>query len=173
MFQACTNQGFQSLVCNSKTNNEFLYYDVNQKGELKKKHPVALFLKISPSEVKSILVSVPSFNEQCLISEVLSESDSQIQSIENLIKKKRDIKKGTMQYLVSGKVRLPGFVDDWGSENLSTLCKTFTGLTGFAYGDTIKHYQESNIQITFHSFRTKILMGYLLTITPHFLFPMT
>ena len=56
------------------------------------------------------------FNEQCLISEVLSESDSQIQSIENLIKKKRDIKKGTMQYLVSGKVRLPGFVDDWGQE---------------------------------------------------------
>ena len=110
MFQH-TNQGFQSLVCNSKTNNEFLYYLMStKKGELEEKASGSTFLEISPSEVKSILVSVPSFNEQCLISEVLSESDSQIQSIENLIKKKRDIKKGTMQYLSPEKFGYQGLL---------------------------------------------------------------
>ncbi len=76
--------------------------------------------------------------EQDSIAEALSDSDSQIQVLEKLITKKRDIKQGTMQELLTGKTRLPGFSGEWRSKELSDLCRTFTGLTGFAYGDTIK-----------------------------------
>ena len=59
---ACKSR-FQSLVCNSKMNNEFLYYLMStKKGELEEKASGSTFLEISPSEVKSILVSPVSMN---------------------------------------------------------------------------------------------------------------
>ncbi len=47
--------------------------------------------------------------EQNLIEQALSDTDKLIVSLENLIAKKRDIKTATMQQLLTGKKRLPGF----------------------------------------------------------------
>ena len=111
---ACTNQGFQSLVCNSKVNNEFLYYVMlTKRGELERRASGSTFLEINPSEVRSLLIALPIFSEQCVIAEALSDTDCQIQALEKLIAKKRDIKQGTMQELLTGKTRLPGFSGGW------------------------------------------------------------
>jgi type I restriction enzyme S subunit len=54
-------------------------------------------------------VAVPPFPEQEAIAVVLSDADALIESLEQLIAKKRRIKLGAMQELLTGKRRLPGF----------------------------------------------------------------
>lgn len=119
---ACTNQGFQSLVCNSRVNNEFLYYVMlTKRNELERKASGSTFLEISPSELKSVLIALPSFDEQWQIGKALSDADCQIRALENLIVKKRDIKLGTMQKLLLGKTRLQGFNGEWNIKELKQI----------------------------------------------------
>lgn len=63
--------------------------------------------------VRSIEFAVPQYDEQKAIADALSDTDELIASLEKLIEKKRDIKTATMQQLLTGKKRLPGFVGDW------------------------------------------------------------
>lgn len=55
----------------------------------------------------------PSKIEQEAIAEALSDADALIESLETLIAKKRAIKQGAMQDLLSGRKRLPGFSGEW------------------------------------------------------------
>lgn len=55
----------------------------------------------------------PTLSEQESIAEVLSNADALIESLEQLLTKKRRIKKGAMQELLTGKKRLPGFSGEW------------------------------------------------------------
>jgi type I restriction enzyme, S subunit len=47
--------------------------------------------------------------EQAVIAQVLSDADDLIESLDKLIEKKKNIKQGAMQELLTGKKRLPGF----------------------------------------------------------------
>jgi len=60
-------------------------------------------------KIKKLRFPVPSFPEQTAIAKVLSDTDSLISSLDELIAKKRDIKQATMQQLLTGRTRLPGF----------------------------------------------------------------
>ena len=51
--------------------------------------------------------------EQEAIAEALSDADALIESLEQLLTKKRQIKKGAMQDLLTGKKRLPSFKGEW------------------------------------------------------------
>ena len=51
----------------------------------------------------------PTKAEQEAIAEALSDADALIESLEQLIAKKRHLKQGAMQELLTGKKRLPGF----------------------------------------------------------------
>jgi len=60
--------------------------------------------------VNRMAVAVPASKlEQTAIAKTLSDVDNLITSLEKLIAKKRDIKTATMQQLLTGKTRLPGF----------------------------------------------------------------
>ncbi|WP_082520118.1 restriction endonuclease subunit S [Rhodanobacter sp. Root480] len=63
----------------------------------------------------------PTLAEQQAIAEALSDADALIESLEQLIAKKRQIKQGTMQALLTGKQRLPGFASDWVANSLGDL----------------------------------------------------
>ena len=51
--------------------------------------------------------------EQKAIAEALCDTDNLISSLEKLIDKKKKIKQGAMQQLLTGKKRLPGFSGEW------------------------------------------------------------
>lgn len=68
---------------------------------------------IRASELGTIHVPVPALAEQKAISEALSDVDTLIESLEQLLAKKRAIKQGAMQELLTGKRRLPGFSGEW------------------------------------------------------------
>ena len=55
----------------------------------------------------------PTLAEQEAIAGVLSDADTLIESLEQLLTKKRQIKKGSMQELLTGKTRLLGFSGEW------------------------------------------------------------
>ena len=59
--------------------------------------------------------------EQTAIAEALSDVDSLISSLQKLIEKKKSIKQGAMQELLTGKKRLPGFSGEWRTYKLGEL----------------------------------------------------
>jgi len=63
----------------------------------------------------------PTKAEQEAIAGALSDADALIESLERLIAKKRQIKQGTMQALLTGKKRLPGFNGEWKVKTLGEL----------------------------------------------------
>lgn len=64
-----------------------------------------------PAHLKRINIIIPpTKSEQTAIATVLSDTDALIESLEKLIAKKKTIKQGTMQQLLTGKKRLPGFM---------------------------------------------------------------
>lgn len=63
--------------------------------------------------ITSTNVAVPPKPEQEAIAEVLSDIDALIVNLEKLIAKKKAIKQGAMQELLTGKRRLPGFDGEW------------------------------------------------------------
>jgi type I restriction enzyme, S subunit len=62
-----------------------------------------------------------SFEEQSKIASALDDADSLLVSLEALIAKKRDIKQGAMQRLLTGRTRLPGFSEKWKRFRLDEL----------------------------------------------------
>lgn len=55
----------------------------------------------------------PTETEQRAIAQALSDVDELLATLDKLIAKKRDLKQATMQQLLTGETRLPGFSGDW------------------------------------------------------------
>ena len=69
----------------------------------------------------------PTRAEQEAIAEALSDADALIESLEQLLTKKRQIKKGAMQELLTGKKRLPGFSGEWEVKRLGAVATFHKG----------------------------------------------
>jgi type I restriction enzyme S subunit len=107
MNEGCTNQGFQSLIAKDNYNNEFLYYLIQTKKNLLLQNASgSTFLEISPNKLKQIEVIIPALKEQIRVAAILSDMDYEITTLENKLKKYREIKVGMMQNLLTGKIRL-------------------------------------------------------------------
>lgn len=78
---------------------------------------------LNKEKVAELLIAFPSKDEQKRIAEKLSDIDNLISTLEKQIAKKRDIKQGVMQELLSGKRRLKGFSKEWKSFNLMSGSK--------------------------------------------------
>lgn len=96
-----------------KTNPDFFeqYFGANHldKGLTKIAHEGGRahgLLNVTPSDFFSLKVSVPSYKEQTAIAQVLQAADKEIQLLKSKAEKLREQKKGLMQVLLTGKVRL-------------------------------------------------------------------
>ena len=72
----------------------------------------------------------PQIAEQRAIAKVLSDVDGLIDSLDALIAKKRAIKQATMQQLLTGKTRLPGFSGAWEKTKMRHIGSIYGGLSG-------------------------------------------
>lgn len=70
---------------------------------------------------------LPNSEEQTAIATALSDVDSLISALTKKIEKKKAIKQGLMQQLLTGKKRLPGFCGDWIKKNVSSVSDIFRG----------------------------------------------
>lgn len=71
-------------------------------------------------------IALPGVEEQKKVASVLSEMDELISLTEKQIIKKRAIKQGAMQELLTGKKRLPGFSGAWNEVRLEDICSKIT-----------------------------------------------
>jgi type I restriction enzyme S subunit len=76
---------------------------------------------MSLGTVRKIKLALPLLPEQTAIASVLSDMDALTAKLEALITKKKNIKKGAMQELLTGKRRLPGFSGGWQMKKLGEL----------------------------------------------------
>jgi type I restriction enzyme, S subunit len=77
--------------------------------------------KINLGPISDIRLALPPLPEQRAIAEALSDVDALLDGLDRLIAKKRDIKQATMQQLLTGKTRLPGFSGEWEVKMLGDL----------------------------------------------------
>lgn len=82
---------------------------------------VATMTTIDQAQIGNCLIPVPSLTEQKNIAEAISDADRIIRLLEKLIIKKKAIKQGAMQELLTGKRRLPGFSGEWETRTLHEM----------------------------------------------------
>ena len=113
--ELCTNQSIAAIFPSKEHNSEYLYQNLWSRYEELRELSSGdggrggLNLTI----IKNFPCAFPKLQEQNRIAEALSDVDSMISSLEKLIAKKKAVKQGTMQELLTGKKRLPGFTGEW------------------------------------------------------------
>uniref|UniRef100_UPI0027DD9D3B restriction endonuclease subunit S n=1 Tax=uncultured Megasphaera sp. TaxID=165188 RepID=UPI0027DD9D3B len=83
---------------------------------------------INPSRLSRIQICIPStLNEQKAIADTISTFDTYISNLTELIEKKKAIREGALEDLVSGKTRLEGFGGEWKKGRLLDFTKIKRG----------------------------------------------
>jgi len=82
--------------------------------------------KINMDNIGKVLLPIPPLPEQKSIAKTLTDTDNLILSLKKLIDKKKKIKQGAMQDLLTAKKRLPGFSGEWEDVNLGDICSRIT-----------------------------------------------
>ncbi|MGO2655021.1 MAG: restriction endonuclease subunit S [Pseudoclavibacter sp.] len=83
--------------------------------------------QISLTQVRDTEIPALPLYEQKAIANALDTADDLIVTLERLIAKKRAIKQGMMQELLTGRTRLPGFSGEWLTDTLGSVSRIKTG----------------------------------------------
>jgi type I restriction enzyme S subunit len=78
---------------------------------------------ITGRDIAEFPLPVPPLAEQEAIAEALSDADALVEALEQLLAKKRHLKQGAMQDLLTGTKRLPSFAGDWHLEPLGEIAQ--------------------------------------------------
>ena len=113
----CIHDGWLTIQEYEKTfSKNFLYYLLSSDSVYQQYISMAAgssVKNLNKEKVSALVVAYPDIEEQERIADVLSNIDSLIAALEKQISKKKAIKQGTMQELLNGKRRLPGFKGEW------------------------------------------------------------
>jgi type I restriction enzyme, S subunit len=127
--------GLHTIVAKSKTtslDNAYKRYCFQSRAIKRQFYFYAVGTKvsgISKTNIAKIFLAVPPPSEQTAIATAFSDVDELIAGLEKLIAKKRNIKQGAMQKLLTGKKRLPGFSGEWEVKQLEQLAEIRSGGT--------------------------------------------
>jgi len=92
---------------------------------------------LSLTQIGLIRIPAPLLEEQRAIATALSDVDVLLTKLDQLIAKKRDLKQATMQQLLTGQIRLPGFSWEWAVARLGDIAVATKGtqLHSSEFGD--------------------------------------
>jgi type I restriction enzyme S subunit len=150
------------LKLNDKSCPKFLYYYFKYgygNNLLKINNASTTLGALYKNDIKAIPIPYPDLKEQSFISKVLSDADVLIESLDNLIEKKKNIKQGAMQQLLTGKKRLSGFSEEWEAKRLGEIADVYNGGTPRT---SIKEYWDGSIYWCIPTDITKTKGKYLL-----------
>ncbi len=124
---------------------DYLYYALSSQYVLKQYCSMAAgssVLNLNKDIVKKVRILVPPKEEQKKIANALSSIDNLIADLNLAIEKKRQIKEGLMQNLLTGSIRLRGFSGEWQNKTVGEIGFTYSGLTGkgkndFGHGEAL------------------------------------
>ena len=119
VFDCCIGRG----VCAISYFNDYIYhYMIFIEKRWASRSTGSTFDSINAKEVNNLELFLPeSKEEQTIISRILSDVDELIKQLDYFITKKKNIKQGAMQELLTGKKRLEGFDGEWIEDFLGLL----------------------------------------------------
>ena len=153
--EVCTSQDFTNLVCNYNVDESFVAYQLLPELQKKASEAQGTSIKgITTEEVRALQIPLPPLPEQQRIAKALSDVDALISTTEKLLQKKKNIKQGAMQELLTGKKRLPGFAkstnykqselglipEDWEVKTLGEMLK-------IGHGKDYKNLKSGNVPV--------------------------
>lgn len=143
---ACIHDGFLALIeIDKNISNDYLYHQLSSlrnKFESSATHG-GVFTNLTTSILEEFTVAFPpTKEEQSVIAESLSNIDELIQQLDYLIQKKKNIKQGAMQELLTGKRRLFGFSGKW---EVVEIGNHIDLLTGFPFSSN--YYSKNGIRL--------------------------
>jgi type I restriction enzyme S subunit len=125
-------------------------------------------INLNQSTLIGLPIKFPSKSEQRAIATALSDVDALLEELDRLIAKKRDIKQATMQQLLTGETRLPGFEGEWKSFRLGdhvTFLKTGTNSRAELQSDgndaSVRYLHYGDIHASKLSFITPSVLPFL------------
>lgn len=105
------------LINKIKCNNLYLIYNIQSSSVtdyIQQINAQTSIPMISQKQIEGIKIAITKLDcEQTAIAAALSDVDSLISALTKKIEKKKAIKQGLMQQLLTGKKRLPGFGEKW------------------------------------------------------------
>jgi type I restriction enzyme S subunit len=156
---ACFNSNIMRLSFDSSVVcNEYANYALNTSVSIKALREMATgttsVAAIYGRDLWLLPFLLPPLKEQKAIAEAISDADAAIESLDALITKKRDVKQATMQQLLTGRTRLPGFTADWKEVRLGDLGSCLRGVSykgdsDLSDGDTpttVRLLRSNNVQ---------------------------
>lgn len=131
------NQAVLAIQSDSFDKKYLYYWFQNNRQYILNKYTQGGQPNLSAIIIKNFLLPLPPLSEQQAIARVLSDVDGLIESLDRLINKKKMIKKGAMQQLLTGRQRLPGFTGKWVRKKLGEIAD-------FKNGKTLEKYITKN-----------------------------
>lgn len=105
----------------------YLYFSNNFLGRIKTMTAKSSVDSVRKDMINKMQIPLPLLYEQEKIASALTSINNLLLSLDKMIEKKRLIKQGAMQELLTGKKRLPGFTGEWVERRLGELTKICTG----------------------------------------------
>ena len=121
----CIHDGWLKLSKFTRSaDTEFLVYLLSSRAITSQYESLAAgsgVKNLNKEVVSEVVLVLPQLAEQRAIAEVLSGFDEHLANLDELIAKKKAIRDGAIEELVSGKRRLEGFTEDWASYPLGEI----------------------------------------------------
>jgi len=122
---ANTNQHIARIrIIDSNAYAEYVYHFLSQPSVRKYYNSITTgqaYPQTSLTQVRDTEIPLPPLPEQHAIASALSDVDSLLTALDSLIAKKRLVKQGAMQELLTGKRRLSGFSGEWKTKKIGDL----------------------------------------------------
>ena len=133
----CTNQSIGSILPKQEFDSLFLFHYLDSQYNQLRLLSAGDGGRggLNKQLLLNILFPFPYITEQRKIGKVLTETDNLIIGLDRVIHKKKLIKRGTMQQLLSGNVRLKGFSGSWIEKTIGDIGYTYSGITGKCKAD--------------------------------------
>ena len=120
--KASTNQACAAILLSDNVHQKYVfYYLASQYEVIRDLSNIGNQENLNGLIIKSIKIPLPPIKEQRSLTQALSDVDALITALDKLIAKKRNLKTATMQQLLTGKKRLPGFVEKWQTKLFSEI----------------------------------------------------
>ncbi len=151
--ELCTNQSIAAILPNSKYESKYLYFYIDSLYDKLRLLSAGDGGRggLNKQILQNLEIAMPPLNEQHHIASALTSIDNLISSLGKLIEKKKNIKQGAMQQLLTGQIRLKGFSEPWVYRKISEIATTSSGGTpsrsipNYYYGD-IKWFTTTELK---------------------------
>lgn len=121
---ATTNQACAAILLNHGHDPEYFFQTLaSYYEEIRELGNSGTQKNLNGGLIKEIVVPLPPLPEQQRISMVVGAWDSAITTTEKLLTNSRQQKQALMRLLLTGKLRLPGFSEEWKQHRLGNLFK--------------------------------------------------